>query len=110
MTFTSIVLYPRRENATFDLAYYKATHMPLVQKLWGPHGLLSWSVTELAPGSPAPYSILGTLVWKDAEAYRRGSESPATKEIMDDVKNFSSDMPLFAFGDVVIQSSDFSSS
>ena len=36
---TLIVSYPEREGANFDADYYTATHIPLVEKHWGPHGL-----------------------------------------------------------------------
>lgn len=44
--------------------------MPLVGKLFGPHGLVSWRISELASldGSPAPYQIQADLIFKDVES------------------------------------------
>jgi hypothetical protein len=44
------VAYPRPSGEVkFDLKYYIETHMPLVDKTWGPKGLKSWTVTERKP-------------------------------------------------------------
>lgn len=38
------VLYPR--DATFNMEYYLATHMPLVKKSWTRYGLKKYIVTQ----------------------------------------------------------------
>lgn len=34
-----VVAYPRHEGARFDTGYYESTHVPLVEKNWGPAGM-----------------------------------------------------------------------
>lgn len=43
------VLYPNVSDATFNLDYYLKTHMPLVVKEFGPHGLKGWKVAKSVP-------------------------------------------------------------
>ena len=50
------VVYPKTETSTFDLNYYTTKHMPLVQRLWGGHGMVSAQVlqgTGSLGGAPA---------------------------------------------------------
>jgi hypothetical protein len=58
-----IVLYPSREGATFDMAYYLGKHLPLVEQLFSPalKGLSrprslpirigSWGTSRITPTS-----------------------------------------------------------
>lgn len=74
--------------------------MPLVSKNWSKYGLKSWSVIEFSKDSP--YSVAGVMEWNSTEAFQNAmKDEPATKEIMEDVKNFSSEAPLLIAGDVV---------
>lgn len=96
---TVTVLYPRKDGAKFDLDYYLATHMPLVDKHWKKHGLKSYSVTQLSPD--APYSVQATMEWESSEGFKGALGDAGTKEIMGDVTNFSSESPVLVAGDVV---------
>jgi uncharacterized protein (TIGR02118 family) len=96
-----IVLYPRKDGSTFDLDYYHSTHMPLVTKHWKNHGLKSYTVTKLSDDNP--YSIAATLEWESSESIGKALADPNTKEVMDDVANFSSEKPTFISGDVTLR-------
>lgn len=54
------VLYPSREGARFDHAYYARSHMPLVEARLKGSGLLRYEIDRGiaggAPGSPAPFA------------------------------------------------------
>ncbi|KAF2118197.1 hypothetical protein BDV96DRAFT_643457 [Lophiotrema nucula] len=100
MSFTTTVIYPRKDGATFDLDYYNKTHMPLVEKLWKSFGMKTWHVVEFAPD--APYSIGAFMDWESQEAFGKASSDEATRnEIFGDVKNFSNVDPVFLAGKVV---------
>ena len=43
------VIYPKEARGDFNMTYYLESHMPLVQKLWGPLGLKSWTINVLQP-------------------------------------------------------------
>ncbi|KAF1973495.1 hypothetical protein BU23DRAFT_414053, partial [Bimuria novae-zelandiae CBS 107.79] len=46
------VLYPRKENANFDMDYYLSKHMPFCERTWKPYGPVSWRVAKLGPEYP----------------------------------------------------------
>ena len=96
-----MVVYPRKDGSTFDLDYYHTTHMPLVTKYWKNHGLKSFSVAKLSDDSP--YSIVATLEWESPESISKALGDANTKEVMDDVANFSSEKPIFLTGEVTLR-------
>ncbi|KAF1937841.1 hypothetical protein EJ02DRAFT_458423 [Clathrospora elynae] len=94
-----IVLYPRKEGSTFDKEYYLKTHMPLAMKHWKKHGFKSYAVTEL--NADGPYSVTVVMEFDNYEGFQAASQDPGTKEVMDDVKNFSSEAPVLVHGAVI---------
>lgn len=96
-----IVLYPRKDDAKFDLDYYHATHMPLVKKSWSPHGLKQFSIVQLSQDNQ--YSIAAILDFESQEALGKAMAAPETKEVMDDVPNFSSEKPVIVAGNVTLR-------
>ncbi|KAF2705393.1 hypothetical protein K504DRAFT_460645 [Pleomassaria siparia CBS 279.74] len=99
MPATVSVLYPAKEGATFDLDYYKNTHMALAQKVWGGVGLKSWTVQKYGPDAPFSHSVI--MAWESTEAFGKAAALPGTAEIMDDVKNFSTEKPTVIVGEDV---------
>ncbi|KAK8200712.1 hypothetical protein M8818_006027 [Zalaria obscura] len=93
------VIYPSASDAKFDMDYYLSSHMPLVQKLWGPAGLKGWKVIKF--GDDAPYSVQATLEWDSMEDFQKAAAGEHTKEIMGDVTNFSNQHPHLMPGEVV---------
>ncbi|KAF2679280.1 hypothetical protein K458DRAFT_422323 [Lentithecium fluviatile CBS 122367] len=97
---TVTVLYPRESNATFDLDYYLSTHMPLVYKHWNKFGLKTYKVTKFNDDAPYTYGV--AMDWGSADGFGKAlQQDDSTKEIMDDIENFSSVKPVIAAGKVV---------
>jgi len=96
---TAIVLYPRKEGSTFNKEYYLKTHMPLAMKNWKDHGLKSYAVSEL--NADGPYAISTVMEFDSLESVGKALQSEGTKEVMEDVKNFSSETPILVHGNVV---------
>lgn len=94
-----VVVYPRKDGATFDKDYYLKTHMPLVKKHWTTHGLKSYTVMEL--NADGPYTIGVTMEFETPEGFGAAAQDPNTKEVLDDVKNFSSESPIILHGSVI---------
>ncbi|KAF2847839.1 hypothetical protein T440DRAFT_470660 [Plenodomus tracheiphilus IPT5] len=94
-----IVAYPRTDKSTFNKDYYISTHMPFVEKTWKPHGLKSWTVSEL--NADGPYSYSTVVEFESYEAFGKASQDPATKAVMDDVVNFSSEQPVLLHGGII---------
>ena len=58
MAATVTVLYPNHADATFDMDYYLARHMPMVMERFGAHGMTGWRVTTFEGPPSAPPSAL----------------------------------------------------
>lgn len=95
----TIVTYPK--GTKFDVDYYKATHFPLVQKIWGQHGLVSAELIDHAKDDHSAYSYTFIATWKDAESPRAAFADPATAQVIGDVPNFSDAKPSIGSGGVV---------
>jgi len=90
--------YPQAAASTFKLDYYINSHMPLIEKYWGPRGLLSWTVTKGEEG--ADYFVQVTTFWESLEEFEKVK---AAEEVMGDVKNFSDVKPFAKVGLIVGQ-------
>lgn len=103
MSASITVLFPNEADAKYDINYYKAHHMPLIEKLWGHFGIISWSVTNFTsgPDGSEPAFTFGSVVnWSSAEDIKTAFADASVKQIMEDVANFSNKHPTFLFGDV----------
>jgi uncharacterized protein (TIGR02118 family) len=96
---TLIVSYPNREGAKFDRAYYKATHMPLLDEHWADTGFLNWEA--LFPTDEGqPFAAMAVLRFRDQAAIDASLSAPGTAAVMGDVPNFTDLVPtLFRAGD-----------
>ncbi|KAL1794706.1 hypothetical protein ACET3X_006522 [Alternaria dauci] len=99
---TILALYPRKDGATFDKEYYLTKHMTIAMKIWGSRGLKSYTVSEL--NGDGPYSISTVMEFESPEALEKCLQDPNVKEIMDDVKNFSSEQVVLVHGNVIATS------
>ena len=99
---TVTIIYPSAPDATFDMDYYLSTHMPLVQKNWGPEGLRSWKIIKFPASSP--YSVQATLEWPDIQTFQAAAGGESAKVVLGDVKNFSNKSPVIMGGEVVAES------
>jgi uncharacterized protein (TIGR02118 family) len=62
------VLYPRQEGGTFDMAYYRETHLPLCRRLLG-DALKGLTVEQgVTPDPfPAPYEVICHLLFESLD-------------------------------------------
>ncbi|EME88131.1 uncharacterized protein MYCFIDRAFT_148752 [Pseudocercospora fijiensis CIRAD86] len=94
------VVYPA--GGTFNMDYYKSTHMPLVQEKWAKYGLKSWKVVKFPDDSP--YSVQATLEWDNIKQFQDAASGPEAKDVLGDVPNFSNKDPVIMAGEVVLTS------
>ena len=87
-----IVSYPRHEGAGFDEAYYRETHIPLVVRHWGVHGMTDAEIFWPAD-SEQPNVALVVLRFRDSAAIDAALGSPGTAEVLGDVPNFTTIEP-----------------
>lgn len=90
---TFVVTYPTTSGATFDADYYLGTHMPLVDRHFGPHGM-SGARVLLPEKDDAAYAAITMIDFPDMDALRAALGSPEGAEVSADVANFSSITPV----------------
>lgn len=103
MATTITVLYENVEDATFDLDYYLAKHMPLVDEKFKRFGLKGWRVLKAVGtpfgGKPA-YSVIANLDFDHADQFKAAVEAEGGP-VFGDVPNFSNKAPVVVIGDLV---------
>ncbi len=103
MATTITVLYDNVEDATFDLDYYLARHMPLVDEKFKPFGMKGWRVLKsvTGPGDGRPkYSIVANLEFDTPEQFQAAVAAEAGP-VFGDVPNFSNKSPVVVVGEQV---------
>lgn len=98
------VFYANGAGAHFDMDYYCATHIPLVQRLCGAH-LRSVAVEKgLAadtPGSAPPFLAMGHLYFDSVESFQ-SAFGPHLQEIVADVANYTNIQPLLQISQIML--------
>ena len=94
------VLYPNVADATFDMDYYLAKHMPLVLEKFGAHGMTGWRVVKF-DGDPAaaPFNVMATLDFGTVEGIKAALAAEGGP-VLADVANFSNQTPVLMMGEV----------
>ena len=87
------VLYPREAGASFDMEYYRTTHMDIVERTMKPTRI------EIDHGADGPYMAAGHLYFDDLEA--AGTAMGNSAEAMGDIANFTSVAPVAQTSHVV---------
>ncbi|MBL7234729.1 EthD family reductase [Komagataeibacter oboediens] len=89
--------YPASSDAKFDRDYYTAHHIPLVNRIWGPLGLISATAFFPSPTDNGNLAIC-ECVFTGESALKAALDSPDTPVVMDDVKNFTAIEPVILKG------------
>ena len=97
------VFYPSGKGE-FDMEYYLNTHIPLVEKLMEPYGLVKVEVDKGigggGPGEAAPFTTVAQMVFNSMEDFQKGSEAHES-EFAADLKNFTDIKPFFQVSEIV---------
>ncbi len=91
------VLYPNHDGARFDMAYYRATHIPMCERIMKPASTLLIEGVAMG-GNPAPFAMIVHFEFVSAEAMRAALGNPAMSELRDDLVKFSDIKPVILFG------------
>jgi len=95
-------VYPRKEGARFDWAYYLGHHVPLVRQRLGAalQGVaVEQGTAGIVPGSPPDFVAIAHLRFESAAAFY-AAFGPHAAEIMADVAKFTSIEPMLQVSDV----------
>ena len=96
------VLYPRKEGARFDWAYYAGTHMPMVGRKFGSAVKavsFDQGIAGGAPGSPAPFVAIAHFTFDSVPAFQTAF-GPHAHEIMADIPKYTSIEPVIQISEV----------
>lgn len=89
------VFYPSTEGATFDHDYYRDHHVPLACKAWGLDG------AEIDRGIDGPYVAAVHFTFESMEAIAEAMGKPGTAEVMADVANYTTIVPVMQTSEIV---------
>ena len=102
--FKVSVMYPNQAGATFDHAYYRDRHMPLVAGKLGA-ALVRYTVDRGlgggAPGSPPAFVASCALYFESLEAFQSGMATHGGA-IMADIPNYTTIAPQIEVSEVVV--------
>jgi uncharacterized protein (TIGR02118 family) len=87
------VMYPKSEDTTFDVDYYKTTHMEIVDRTMKP---VKW---EIDAGVDGPYVAVGRLFFDSMETM--GASFADAAESQADVANFTNAQAVIQISEVV---------
>ncbi len=96
------VMYPDAEGHKFDMAYYCAKHMPMVQLKLGPACKRVNVLQGLGgdrPGTKPTYSAIGPLWFDSVEAFE-GAFGPHAAAILADIPNYTNSQPVIQINEV----------
>ena len=88
------ILYPKTDGATFDHDYYRTSHVPLACKTWG-------VPAEIDKGINGPYEAAVHFTFESTDAMNAAMAAEGTGEIMADVANYTSIMPVMQTSEIV---------
>lgn len=96
------VFYPNSAGVRFDMNYYVAKHLPMVQHKIGAalKGVAAeQGLAGATPGSPATYVAVGHLLFDSVEAFQ-AAFAPHAQEITADVANYTNVEPIIQVSEI----------
>ena len=91
------VLYPNREGAKFDAAYYRSTHIPLAMKVMKAASVLL--IEGVPSGTTAPpFAMIAHFEFPSAEAMTAALANAGMAEVRADVAKFTDITPTIMLG------------
>ncbi|CAO2655002.1 Nn.00g117350.m01.CDS01 [Neocucurbitaria sp. VM-36] len=104
----AVVSYPSKhpesgEALKFDMDYYISTHMPMIERTWGPYGMQSWSIIQFPDPCPmsgqTPPYLVQTTCYFDTVANLRTAFEKGASTTVPDVEKFSNVFPAVWVGE-----------
>ncbi|MHA7923966.1 MAG: EthD family reductase [Marinobacter sp.] len=97
------VLYPKTPESTFDIDYYRDTHMALVRDRLGnacKRTAIESGIAGGAPGEEPTYIAMGHLYFDSLDQFQTAF-GPHAKEILGDIPNFTNVQPTVQISEVI---------
>ena len=89
------VFYPSGDGSTFDMDYYRSTHVPMALKAWG------LAEAEIDKGLNGPYVAGVHFRFESQDAVNAALAAPGTPEVLADVPNFTNITPVIQTSEIV---------
>lgn len=94
------VIYPNHEGAKFDLAYYRATHIPLAMKVMKAKSVML--IQGMPTGNaPVAYVMIAHFQFASPEALQAALKDPGMAEVRADVAKATDIKPTVVLGKVL---------
>lgn len=96
------ILYPKREDATFNWDYYLNTHMPLSLKLQG-EAVQRVTIArgiENIPSTPVAHVAITTFLYDSVDAFM-AAFMPHASVLQGDMPNYTNIQPVIQFSEVL---------
>lgn len=97
------IMYPNEENGTFDMDYYKNSHMPMLAELFG-DAMIQYKIDNgLAardPEEPVPFLAIGYLYFEKLRDYQNAF-GPNAEQILGDIPNYTNIRPIVQISEVI---------
>ena len=91
------VVYPNREGARFDMAYYRSTHIPLAMKVMKATSVML--IEGVPNGTTAPpYAMVAHFRFPSADALQAAVANPAMADVRADIPKFTDITPVIMLG------------
>ena len=97
--------YPNTEDGFFDHDYYVNKHVPVVNELLGPLGMVGIEVsrgTEAMDGGKAAYTCVVTVTFESREAMDNGFSGERRDRLLNDIANFTDVEPIIQVSEVLL--------
>jgi uncharacterized protein (TIGR02118 family) len=89
------ILYPKSDDATFDMDYYTSTHMPMLAKALG-DACKGWGAATVTSDK---HIAMGWAMFDSMDAFNSAMAEHGA-EIMGDVPNYTNQQPELIVGEV----------
>ncbi|MBA4139073.1 MAG: EthD family reductase [Segetibacter sp.] len=96
------ILYPKKEDATFDWDYYLNIHMPMSIKLQG-EALKNVTITkglDGIEGVPVVFMAITNMMYESVNSFMEAF-TPHADVLQGDMKNYTNIHPVIQFSEVV---------
>jgi uncharacterized protein (TIGR02118 family) len=96
-TMSLNVIYPNHSGAKFDIAYYRATHIPLAMKVMKADKVILIEGVPTGDAAP-PYAMIAHFEFASPEALKAAVSDPGMVEVRADVAKFTDIKPTVMVG------------
>ncbi len=96
------ILYPKKDDETFDWDYYLNTHMPMSIRLQG-EALKEVTITkgvDRVEGAPVAFVAITNMLFETVNSFVEAF-TPHAEILQGDMKNYTNIQPVIQFSEVV---------